>query len=138
MRKYYLFIINEEFKKIYEKDIEGLFEILYNLYSLDKNDVGMGISIYNQVCNIFDKKIIINYLKNKYNLKKRKDNLCLYNNQETVFIKLRYSHIEIYSSNNIPGIFKIFYLYSKNIFIIDFENHDYFWLTKKLLIYKLR
>ena len=133
MRKYYLFVIDKEFKNIYLKNTDVLYQTLYNLYNLKKDDLRFGISIYNQICKTFNKRLLIKYLKEKYNLKSRKDKFYLINKKEELLIKINYSCVIIYTNVNIPNIFKIMYLYNKNIFAVDFKNEDYFWLTKETL-----
>lgn len=133
MRKYYLFIIDKDFKNVYLKNTDVLYHTLYNLYKLKKDDLRFGISIYNQLCKIFNKKLLIKYLKEKYNLKSTKDKFYLISNKEELLIKINYSCVIIYTNVNIPAMFKIMYLYNKNIFVVDFKNEDYFWLTKESL-----
>lgn len=133
MRKYYLFIINKEYKDIYLKNTEVLYQTLYNLYRLSKEDLRIGISIYQQICSTFNKKILIKYMREKYNLKEGKDKYHLVNLKEEILIKINYSCVIIYTNTNLPAIFKVMYLYSKNIFITDFQNEDYFWLTRETL-----
>lgn len=132
MRKYYLFVIKKDIKDIYRKNSKSLYAILYNLYKLKGDDIRMGSSIYYQLCHVFSKDILINYMKEKYHLKK-KDKYFLNNKYEEIFIKFGYSCVIIYSTSNIPRIFKILYLYNKNIFVADFKNDDYFWLTKETI-----
>lgn len=133
MRKYYLFIINKEYKEIYINNTNVLYQTLYNLYKLRKDDLRIGFSIYNQICKTFNKKIIIKYLKEKYNLKSKKDKFYLESKKEELLIKINYSCVIIYTNVNIPKIFKVLYLYNKNIFVVDFKNEDYFWLTREKL-----
>ena len=133
MRKYYLFIINKDYKSIYSSNSNTLYQMLYNLYKLSFDDLRIGFSIYNQIWKTFNKKILMNYFKEKYNLKKKKDKIYLVNNKERIIIKINYSCVVIYTNVNIPKILKILYLYSKDIFIADFNNEDYFWLTKETL-----
>ena len=71
MRKYYLFIINKDYKSIYSSNSNTLYQMLYNLYKLSFDDLRIGFSIYNQICKTFNKKILMNYFKEKYNLKKK-------------------------------------------------------------------
>lgn len=133
MKKYYLFVIDKEFKSIYLRNTDVLYQTLYNLYKIKKDDLRFGISIYNQICKTFNKRLLIKYLKEKYILKGNKDKFYLINNKEEILIKINYSCVIIYTNVNIPNIFKIMYLYNKNIFIVDFKNENYFWLTKETL-----
>lgn len=133
MRKYYLFIIDKNFKSIYLKNTDILYQTIRNLYTIKNEDLRFGISIYNQIFKTFNKKLLIKYLREKYNLKSDKDKYYLVNGKEEILIKFNYSCVIIYSNINIPSIFKILYLYNKNIFVVDFKNEDYFWLVKETL-----
>ena len=130
MRKYYLFLIKQNSKEIYLKNNLVLYQTLFNLYKLKLDDCRIGISIFNQICDIFNKEIIINYMKDKYNLK-IKDKYLLTNTKENILIKLNHSCVIIITDCNIPNILKTLYLYSKNIFVVDFQNEDYFWLSRE-------
>lgn len=130
MRKYYLFTIKKEFKAVYYNNAKVLYQTMYNLYKLPYKDYKIGLSIYNQICMPFNKKLLINYFKNKFSLKDYKDKYCLINKDEKIFICFNYSCVIIYSNRNIPSVFKYLYLYNKNIFVVDFDNNDYFWLIK--------
>lgn len=131
MRKYYLFIINKDYKSVYLNNTNVLYQTLYNLYKLSFDDLRIGVSIYNQICKTFNKKILVKYFKDKYNLKRKKDKIYLVSGKEEIIVKINYSCIIIYTNVNVPKIFKVLYLYSKDIFITDFNNEDYFWLTKE-------
>ena len=133
MRKYYLFIIKGEYKDLYIKDSKSLYNALNNLYRLKIEDVRMGISVYNQICNLFNPDLLINYVKDKYNLKERKNKYLLKSGNEEILIKFNHSCVIIYTNRNIPKILKVLYLYNKNIFVVDFKNEDYFWLVKETL-----
>lgn len=133
MRKYYLFIIKGEYKDLYIKNSKSLYDTLNNLYRLKIEDLRMGVSVYNQICNLFNPNLLINYVKDKYNLKERKNKYFLKNGNEEILIKFNYSCVIIYTNRNIPKILKVLYLYNKNIFVVDFKNEDYFWLVKETL-----
>ncbi|MEG0826368.1 MAG: hypothetical protein RR404_02735 [Bacilli bacterium] len=131
MRKYHLFIIRSDFKESYYKNSKVLYQTLFNLYKLKSEDCRIGVSIFHQICNLFNPDLLINYIKEKYKLKSKKNHYFLINNEERTFVNFNYSCTIIYTNKNIPFIFKILYLYNKNVFIVDFENEDYFWLRKE-------
>lgn len=133
MRKYYCFIIKKDFKEVYIRNSEVLYQTLYNLYKIKKEDYRIGLSLYNQICSPFYPDFLIDYIKDKYHLKKRKHKYLLQTTNEKVLILLKYSCVILISDVNLPAILKILYLYNKNIFVVDFKNHDYFWLTKEFL-----
>ena len=72
MRKYYLFIINNDYYKNYKKNSKVLYNTLYNLYTLDKKNFTYGISLYNSVCQIVSKNLLIPIILFDYYRKQRK------------------------------------------------------------------
>ena len=60
MRKYYIFIIRNDFYKIYKNNSLVLYKTLENLYKINSNDFGYGISIYNQLCLTFNTEVLNN------------------------------------------------------------------------------
>lgn len=122
---YYLFIIKDNFFRNHD---EYLYEILYKLKTMHKENYSYGISLYYNICNLFDTNSLKHYVKSKTNLK-------FYNNK---FYLDKYNYFEIRKSccvinNNkyLREILCIFYIYNKNIFVCNFDNHEYFWLKDK-------
>ena len=139
MRKYYLFIIRNDFSEVYRNNQKTLFFTLDNIYKLKYSNVYYGLSIYNQLCQVFNPDVIINYLskKNKKYIKKYHNKFFIndvFANERTC-IQVNYSCIVMKTNSNMPYVMKIFNWYNCNIFVCDFENNDYFWLkdyTKKI------
>ena len=122
---YYLFIIKDNFFKNHD---EYLYEILYKLKTMHKENYSYGISLYYSICNLFDTNSLKHYVKSKTNLK-------FYNNK---FYLDKYNYFEIRKSccvinNNkyLREILCIFYIYNKNIFVCNFDSNEYFWLKDK-------
>ena len=130
MRKYYIFNIID--KESYYNDQDILYKLLYTMYNMQ--NLNYGIVLYNRICKIVDISCISNYLENKYKIKRHKNKYLLYNH----LIELNKSHIVIKSKINIPKIFNILNIYSKNFFVIDFKNEDYFWLDDILKQLKIK
>lgn len=127
MRTYYLFVINEDVKNIYENNLE----VLYNkLKTMKNNDINLNYkwALYEQMCLAFNTDVINNYL-NKLQIIQVKNNKYLYRvKTETSLLQLNYSTSVIVTNVNFPHYFNVFYYYNKNIFVCDFKNKDYFWL----------
>lgn len=133
MRKYYLFIIRNDFCEVYKNNAHTLYVTLDNIYKLKNRNFDYGISIYNQLCQVFNTDIIDNYLSNKSNkyIKKYHNKFFIndvYAKQKTC-IQVNHSCIVIKTNSNIPYALRIFKWYSNNIFVCDFVNNDYFWLN---------
>ncbi len=133
MRKYYLFIIKNDYYKVYKKNPEVLYKTLYNLYKIKTNNLTYGLSLYDNLCSVNSKKLLINYIKNKYEhefISPKIIKLKLY--KEKTFIQINYSCIIVVTSVNVPEIFKIINIYNKKIFVCDFILNDYFWLNEQI------
>ncbi len=125
MRKYYLFI--------YKNNSKLLYTILETLYSLKMDNVNYGVELFNQVCDTFSVRLLNNYIKEKYAYKLiNKKLIKLLSNDETTTISIRYATTIIITNKNMPAIFKIFNIYNKKIFVVDFYNKDYFWLNEQI------
>jgi len=122
---YYLFIIKNNY---FKNNAEYLFEILYKLKTLHKENYSYGISLYYNICSLFDVKSLKHYLKFKTNLKNFNNKFYLdkYN-----YLEVRKSCCVINNDKYIREILCIFYIYNKNIFVCNFSTKEYFWLRDK-------
>lgn len=123
MRTYYLFKINESIYNISKDDPFRLYIILNKLYKL--KDIKYEVKLYNDICNLIDNDVIINYIEKTYKY-------SIHNNKyliDNYLIEINRSNIVIKSMVNIPSIFKTLNIYSKHFLVIDFDNKDYFWLN---------
>lgn len=132
MYKYYLFIIKEEIRQIFNPDLEKLYVILENIYLGKINNLNYRVSIYDQICETFNVFIIRNYLKKTNSIIKYKDKYLYKNNKEISLLKLGYATIIIASNQKFPLYFHILNLYNKRIFVCNFKNKEYFWLQTKI------
>ena len=122
---YYLFIIKDNYFK-YNEDY--LFDILYKLKSIHKENYNYGISLYYNICKLFDTLSLKNYIKAKFNLKYDKNKFYIdkYN-----YFEIRKSCCIINNDKYLREILCIFYIYNKNIFVCNFDTREYFWLSNK-------
>ena len=130
MKKYYLFIINDYYVKLYKNKSYALYKILEGLYSIKAYDFSYGLNIYNEICKNIDVKLLNNYFNNRIRHIKINNIIKLYN--EKTYIEILYPCIIIYTSNRVSKIFKLFNIYNHNIFICDFNNKKSFWLNRQL------
>lgn len=122
---YYLFIIKDNYFKY---DSKYLYEILYKLKFMKKEDYNYGVSLFYNICNLFDTTTLNNYIKSKYKLKKIKNKYYLDNKN---YFEIRKSSVIINNNKYLREILCIFYIYNKNIFICNFNSGDYFWIKDK-------
>ena len=133
MRKYYLFIIKDEYYNKYRYSPYLLYKALYYLYKMNKYDLENGLYLYNKFCNIISKNVILNYIKNKFEyINYSKKIIKLNSVLEKTYIQVNYSSIIILTNVNSPYIFKILNIYNKKIFVCDFNNRDYFFLKDSI------
>jgi hypothetical protein len=131
MRKYYLFIIKKEFAQVYRNNADILYKTIENLYYIKEENFNYGISLYNQLCLTFNVGILTNYFQHHSLAKKNKYKYLFKNKKEITLIEINHSCCTVITNLNFPTILKIFDYYSKDIFVCDFENKDYFWLSKQ-------
>ena len=137
MRTYYIFVVNDVFKKLYQGNESVLFSIIETMYNSKKTDIGLCADIYKQVVSIFNKRLYDEFILNKF---KTDENYCLtdkihyYNIGQTKNGMIIYnSHIRI-STNQSGFVFlKPLSMLSDNMFICDFDNQEYFWLEDVVL-----
>lgn len=122
---YYLFIIRDNF---FKNNDEYLYELLYKLKNMDRKNYNYGISLYYNICKLFDTKSLKHYINKKYKLRQAYNKFYLdkYN-----YFEIRKSCCIINNDDYLREILCIFYIYNKNIFICDFESHKYFWIKDK-------
>ena len=133
MRKYYLFVIKNDYQQIYKNHSYVLFKTLENLKGTIPVNFPYGISLYEQLCQTFHSDILNNYIKRKFKCKKINKKIIKINSMvENTYIQVNKSCTIILTNLNIPPVFRIFDIYNKRIFVCDFENQDYFWLNEQI------
>lgn len=122
---YYFFNVKDNYFKNNET---YLYELLYKLKNMKPYNYSYGITLYYNICTLFDTKALKYYIRKKTNFKE-------YNNK---FYLDKYNYIEIRKSccviNNdkyLKEILCILYIYNNNIFACNFNNNEYFWIKDK-------
>lgn len=131
MRKYYLFIVKKEFSQVYRNNADILYKTLENLYYIKKENFNYGMSLYTQLCQTFNVDVLTNYFNHQTLLKHRGNKYCSKSTKEIILIEINPSCCNVVTNVNLPSILKIFDYYCKEIFVCDFKNKDYFWLSKQ-------
>lgn len=133
MRKYYIFMIKDNYYQKYQYSPYLLYKALYYLYKMNKYDLENGIYLYNKFCNIVGRNVILNYIKNKFDYTMYSSKIIKLNSiLEKTYIQVNYSCIIILTNVNSPYIFKILNIYNKKLFVCDFQNKDYFFLKETI------
>ena len=134
MRTFYIFRINRELSVLLLENPYTLYKTLESIYLLDKTDISMGKELLDQVSlrfnvDTFNKMI---YEKNKDN-----DFYMKIGNNHRIYNKYRAEETNIYvkntyilvTTNVLPKNINLF-LPNNDLFVCDFANRDYFWLTR--------
>ena len=137
MRIFYLFKIKNNMLKNFKNNYEELYELLENIHYLKTEDIVLGFSIFNSIVLPIKKDEINEYIK-KNNIES--ENYICYNythtindyyNNESTKMLINNSHIKIKTNKNIPSFF--YNLRNiNNLFVCDFDNHDYFLLSETI------
>ena len=122
---YYLFVIKDEF---FKENSNYLYNILYKLKTMHRENYVYGINLYNSICTVFDTSALNYYIRKKLRLNKKGNRFYLdkYN-----YFDIRKSCCIINSDRYLREILCIFYIYNKNIFVCNFDKSIYFWLNDK-------
>ena len=138
MKVFFVFDIKSEFVSLYKDNQLILFDILRQIYCLDRNDVLYGYNLLNQLVKNIDKDVIDREIFIKYhrNIPYSKDgNVHYYNNLyrdevSRMIVSKRFIKIELEQKKS--TFFEIINKYSSNYFVCDFDNLDYFFLKDKV------
>lgn len=136
MRIYYIFSIQKAFLLLYKDRPSLLYKNFYQIYKMNNESYNIGLKIYDQLIVSFNKNELNEYIFNKHKLElsyTKDGNIHLINNVytgEITKLTVRNTYIKIITNKNCPSFFNTLYENIDNIFICDFNNHDYFWLDK--------
>ncbi len=137
MRTFYVFYINKEFKILTKDNPYNLFKTLENIYYMEKNDLFLGMNLFEQVAIPFQKditnKFIFNNFKEDDFYTMNRNNHKVYNKyrDETLNIETHFTYLLLKTNMTKTSIFEKIYL-NPNLFVCDFQNKDYFWIDRVL------
>ena len=135
MRTFYIFNIKKEMSILAHDTPYNLYRTIESLYYLDNINLGLSYKLYDQIFDSFDKDYmnsIINriYQNNNYYYKENNRHV-IYNKYkpENSYLYIYRSHLLLKSNAVKPTLLKN-YTNSDNLFVCDFKNKDYFWLSE--------
>ncbi len=131
MRKYYIFDIQKSAFQSYKNKTYSLYALLGRIKKTKKGMERSSLSLYHQVCLPFDTSRLQNYFKDKYRVPKRKHYYFL-NHGKTSLLELHPSCFILLSTTQFPKLFHVLSYYSSHLFVCDFENGDYFFVSEIL------
>ena len=133
MRTFYLFEVKDSIIKNYKYNYEELFSLLQEIHLRSNEDIVMCYDIFKSIVNQINKDEYNMYIKNKniksetYIYYNNTHNINDYYNDENTKMLINNSYIKIDTNKNIPSFFNDMKVF-KNLFVCDFDNHDYFML----------
>lgn len=131
MRIYHLFVIKDKYYNNYGDNPDILYNAFKTLINTSVNSYSLAFSIHNQLCEEVDMELLSEYFNQRFNIKDNKIKYLIENKRlkELSIVILKKSCIKVYTKANMPHFMRIFKIYNKRIFVVDFENEDYFWLN---------
>lgn len=143
MKIYFIFNIKDEFVSLYKDNQRVLYNILRQIYFMDKTEVEYGFNLFKQLILPINKSEIDRDLFIKMHLDipyiKRKD-MHIINNlykDEISRLTIKNNYIKLEVEQNFSSFFDIIKEYSNNFFVCEFYNQDYYFLSdipKKSLV----
>lgn len=135
MKVYFIFEVKDEFVNLYLDNSRVLFNILRNIYFLEREEVKFGYSLFKQITNPINKEIIDRkiFLRCHQDIPySKRSNIHYINNLyrdeiSRLIVKNSYIRLEIEQAKS--SFFDILREYSNNYFVCDFRNFDFFFLS---------
>ena len=134
MKVYFIFNIKEEFKKLYQGNERILFSVLKQIYYLDKNEIIIGYNLFSQLTNPINKIELDRNIFIKHHTDipySKKGHIHYINNlykNEISRLEIKRSYIKLELEQKNSAFFSILNVFSKNLFVCDFTNQDYFFI----------
>ncbi len=133
MRTYYIFNVNKYYKYMYKNNPFKMYKIFEEIYYSKDYDNIKTFRVMEEVALPFNKIMLNEYIYYEYKLKygyKRRDNIHILNTDEKTTLRINNYNIKIETDSNYSIFFDDIKSYNTNLFVCDFENKDYFWLSK--------
>lgn len=143
MKVYYIFKIKKEFVNLYKDTPSVLYNILKNIYYLEKEEVDYGYNLFNQLItpinkNKLDRSIFLKFHQD-IPYSKRKDTHYINNlyRNEISRLTINNSYLKLEVEQNFSSFFKILEDEVDNLFACSFKKVDFFFIeeyNRKLLV----
>ena len=135
MKIYFIFEVKKEFVNLYLDNSRVLFNILRNIYYLEKEEVEFGYSLFKQITNPIDKTKIDRgiFLRCHRDIPySKRSNIHYINNlyrDEVSRLIVKKSYIRLEMEQSKSSFFDILREYSDNYFVFVFNNFFFFFLN---------
>ena len=133
MRTYYIFNVNKFYKYMYKNNPFKMYKIFEEIYYSRNYDNIKTFRVMEEVSVPFNKIMLNEYIYFEYKLKygyKRNNNVHILNTDEKTTLRINNYNIKIETDSNYSIFFDDIKSYNTNLFVCDFDNKEYFWLSK--------
>lgn len=136
MRVYFIFDIKKEFIALYRGNERILFNILKQIYYLQKEEVEYGYNLFQQLINKIEKEKLDRYLFLQLHQDipySKRNNIHYYNNlykDEISRLIIKKSYIRLETEQLASSFFSYLNNYSSTYFVCEFKYQDYFFLEE--------
>lgn len=135
MKEYYVFLIRDEFVKLYSSKSSDLFYIFNRIYYMKEMDKMYGYNLFSQISYFFNIDDVNEFLYNKY-----KDKIMYsYTNDEHIInnlflneisiLKVKPSNIRIQTNTSSSSFLEDLKNYNKNLFVCNFKEQEFFFIS---------
>lgn len=135
MRTFHIFSIDKSIKSLARDDAYQLYNTFKKIKGLNKDDLSLGINLYEQVAvpiekEKYNKYIFKNYTDSDFYYKYRSEHNYFnkYRNEES-HLKVGSAFLKVETNVSNPDFFKCLKK-DHNLFVCDFDNCDYFWMDR--------
>jgi len=134
MKVYYIFKLKDEFFDLYKDTPSVLYNILRNIYYLDREEVDYGYNLFKQLTlpiekNRIDRELFIKFHKDiPYS---KRNNIHYINNlykNEISRLLVNNSYLRLELEQNFSTFFDVLKKEDNNLFACSFEKTDFFFL----------
>ncbi len=139
MKVYFIFDVKEQFISLYQNNYRVLYNILRQIYYLDREEVNYAYTLFRQLVNTIDKNTIDRdiFLKLHRDIPySKRGNVHYINNlykDEVSRLTIKNSYIRLETEQLNSSFFEVLKKYSSNYFVCDFKNYNYFFLSSSKL-----
>ena len=143
MKVYFIFDIKDEFVKLYQDNERVLFNILKQIYFLDKEELSYAYTLLNQLIKTIDKstldrKIFLQFHQDiPYSKRGQTHYINNLYKDEISRLEIKKSHIRLECEQSFSSFLPILRSFSENYFICDFQKQDFFFINKEESIPKI-
>ena len=133
MRTYYIFNVNKYYSYMYKDKPFKMYKIFEEIYYTNDYNNIKTYNVLEEIANPFNKIMLNEYIYNEYKYKygyKRNNNIHYLNTTSKSILRINNYNIKLETESNYSIFFNDINNYNSNLFVCDFKNMDYFWLSK--------